>query len=432
MSKIISLTAENIKRIKAVYIKPDGNVVTLTGENEAGKSSILDAIEWALAGAKSIQKEPLRTGTKEGKVVLDLGDYIVKRVFTKKKTYLKVEAADGSEIKKPQALLDSLVGAVSFDPLYFIEQDDKTQADILFNLIGVDISDKDRIIAGLREKRTQAGREEKTLSVKASEPAEFVEPVDIDTINNELVDANKHNKQRDELKAECDRIFYHMQNLTPQGKTIAGYIDVKEKQIRQLQQEIEELQNQQKTLRKDYAVKSKELEVKKEALTEMPEIDTNSIFAKLEAATEANRKAQTFKLHQDVVEEHKAKQQEYDSFTTEIKRIEQEKAEMLEQAKWPVPGLSVTENGVMYEGVPLEQVSDGRKLCIGITIGMALNPTLRVLRLGNASLLDKTNMKMIHDLVKEKDYQIWIERVEDDDASAILIEDGMIAVRKDA
>lgn len=63
--KIISLQAENVKRLTAVSITPDGNLVQISGRNGQGKTSVLDAIWWALEGAANIQAEPIRKGADE-------------------------------------------------------------------------------------------------------------------------------------------------------------------------------------------------------------------------------------------------------------------------------------------------------------------------------------------------------------------------------
>ena len=63
MSRIISLEAENIKRLKAVKIEPAGeNLVVVSGENAQGKTSVLDSIEMALAGTRSVPDRPIREG----------------------------------------------------------------------------------------------------------------------------------------------------------------------------------------------------------------------------------------------------------------------------------------------------------------------------------------------------------------------------------
>src|ERR1039457_239640 len=131
--KIIQLTAENVKRIKVVDITPVDNLVQITGKNESGKSSVLDAIWWPLSGEKNIQDVPIRTGAESGRSRIDLGDMIVERVWRASGTTSitvrnKVGAEPGTPDKKlplagggksPQALLDSLVGRLSFDPVAF-------------------------------------------------------------------------------------------------------------------------------------------------------------------------------------------------------------------------------------------------------------------------------------------------------------------------
>ena len=110
--KIINLQAENIKRLKAVEITPQGNAVVLGGENGAGKSSVLDSIMMALGGGRTICEQPIRDGETRASIRLDLGKYVVERKFTKGKSYLTVTQADGAEIKSPQAMLDELIGSL--------------------------------------------------------------------------------------------------------------------------------------------------------------------------------------------------------------------------------------------------------------------------------------------------------------------------------
>lgn len=79
--KIVKLGAENVKRLKAVEIIPAGNTVTISGKNDQGKTSILDAIEYALGGSKAICEEPIRKGQAKARIVCDLGEIVVERKF---------------------------------------------------------------------------------------------------------------------------------------------------------------------------------------------------------------------------------------------------------------------------------------------------------------------------------------------------------------
>ena len=77
--KIIELQAENVKRLKAVEITPNGTLQVIGGKNAQGKSSVLDAIWLALGGGKAAKDTPLpiRDGEATAKVRLDLGDLVV-------------------------------------------------------------------------------------------------------------------------------------------------------------------------------------------------------------------------------------------------------------------------------------------------------------------------------------------------------------------
>ena len=157
--KIIQLESENVKRLKAVRIKPDGSLVQITGRNGAGKSSVLDSIMMALAGKDAIPDKPIREGEDKARVVVDLGDIRVTRTFTSNdKTYLTVETKEGAKYPSPQALLDKLTGSLSFDPLTFARMETKKQVETLRQLVGIDFSGLDKERAAFYEERQRVNR----------------------------------------------------------------------------------------------------------------------------------------------------------------------------------------------------------------------------------------------------------------------------------
>ena len=134
--RIIKLEAENVKRLYAVSITPTGDIVEISGANANGKTSILDAIYWALAGTAPVQAEPIRRGAERATIKLDMGELVVTRSFKRKDgndftTALKVENADGEGYKSPQSMLDSLLSALTFDPLEFSRMKPRDQYDML-------------------------------------------------------------------------------------------------------------------------------------------------------------------------------------------------------------------------------------------------------------------------------------------------------------
>lgn len=161
---IVQLTSENVKRIRAVTITPDGNIVIVGGDNGMGKTSILDSIAMALGGGKLIPAQPLRKGQKHGRVEVDLGDLIVERRFTSKGSSLTVLPKDGGEpFKSPQGVLDKLVGKLSFDPLEFVTMKPDAQLKTLKDLAGLDLSDLDEKRQQLYETRTVVNADVKSL-----------------------------------------------------------------------------------------------------------------------------------------------------------------------------------------------------------------------------------------------------------------------------
>ena len=139
--KIIKLTAENVKRLRAVEITPDGTVQVITGRNAQGKTSVLDAIWLALGGGAASREtvRPIRDGEDHASVTLDLGDLTVTRTWTGDKTSLSVKAADGAKYSSPQGVLDSLVGRLSFDPLEFTRLSGRDQVSALLDIVSLDV-----------------------------------------------------------------------------------------------------------------------------------------------------------------------------------------------------------------------------------------------------------------------------------------------------
>lgn len=419
--KIIELRAENIKRLKAVTIKPDGDVVFVTGANGAGKSSVLDCITMALKGGKSIPEKPIRNGADKGGICLDLGDYAIKRTFTESGSYLKIEGLPKG--KTPQQFLDELVGKISFDPLEFMNEKPEKQAAVFRELVGVDVSDIDEQIKLLTEERMLIGREGKNLAgaldnmaVYADAPAE---EISVKTLTDELNAAYDHNRKIELESSRLDRA---------QDEVAESKIDNQHEE-----EEIAELEEEIKRRRADLAERKKEVKAEesllKERLAEHAKKETiniSPIQEKINTVDADNSKVRANREYKKIKGEHAKKQEEYKAKTAEIAKLTDEKAERFAQAKMPVPGLSVEDNRVLYNGIPLEQISDGEKLMVSLAISMALNPELRVLRIKDGSLLDTKNLKIIQDMTKENDFQIWIEKVDESGKIGIYIEEGEI------
>jgi ABC-type histidine transport system ATPase subunit len=121
-----------------------------------------------------------------------------------------------------------------------------------------------------------------------------------------------------------------------------------------------------------------------------------------------------------------AQQAQVDALTTHLREIDERKANAIAEASMPIDGLAFDDTGVTYGGVPLKQCSAAEQLRVSIAMAMALNPTVRVIRITDGSLLDSSNMALIAEMAAERDFQVWIERVDESGRVGVLIEDGQV------
>lgn len=402
--KIVSLTASNVKRLKAVEISPDGNVQIIGGRNAQGKSSVLDAIWLALGGgtaAKATQK-PIRDGEEKASVTLDLGDFKVTRTWTQAGTQLKVENADGAKYSSPQGILDALVGKLAFDPLAFTRLSAKDQVKELLALVDLPI-DLDQIASDRKQafdERTEVGRQGKAfgdITVDDSLPSVEVQASDL---IQQIREAERADQEAKEAQSNANS-----------ARAAAS----------QIREQIKELQARLGSL--DELVVAEE-----NRLAGLPEPkDVQALEIELErveeqnAAIRANNTAKVRKAEQDAL---RAK---YEELTAKIAGLDKSKTDALAAAEFPIDGLSFDEDGVTYNGVPFSQASSAEQIRVSLAIAMALNPKLKVLRIADGSLLDADTLALIKEAVTANDYQLWIERVGNADEGAVIIEDGEVA-----
>ena len=208
------MKANNFKRLVAVDITPDGDLVLLSGKNDAGKSSVLDAIWAALGGKGACPDKPIREGAEKGEVRLELDNgLVVERTFTANDSYLRVTADNGRQrFTKPQDMLDALIGKIAFDPLAFARKKPKEQVAELLNVVdvGVDLETHERERQALYDARADANREVKRLDGALAgqkrhddAPAELVAAADVAA---ELAAAEKSNAEQERALARIEEI----------------------------------------------------------------------------------------------------------------------------------------------------------------------------------------------------------------------------------
>ena len=400
--KIIELQAENVKRLKAVQIEPDGSLQVIGGRNAQGKSSVLDAIWLALGGGKASKDTPLpiRDGEDKARVRLDMGDLVVTRTWTQKGTSLKVENGDGATFKSPQSMLDTLVGQLSFDPLAFTRLSPKEQREALLDLVDLDV-DLDALDAQAKEiyaHRTEIGRQGKAIG-----------DVEVD----DTLPPREESAQAliQAIQASQDRNHYRQTTAHQISEAIADRD--------RMQAEIDRLT-------RALSVRRGEIETLTRTLEQTPVTDLGPLQERLASIEDVNAKIRANNQARERLAEKERLREAYDVLTQRLTELDGQKAAALAAARFPVEGLSFDSSGVLYQGVPLSQASSAEQIRVSLAMGMALNPKLRVLMIKDGSLLDADSMAAIRDQVAEHDYQLLIERVGNADEGAVIIEDGQV------
>lgn len=414
--KIVKLKAENIKKLVAVEITPEGNVVKISGKNGAGKTSVLDSIFWALAGTENIQSQPLRQGTTKGKVTLDLGDMIVNRTFTENGSSLVVENKDGLRFKSPQTMLDTLLGRLSFDPLQFMRMEPREQFETLRELTGLDLSKLDRKREAAYQKRTEINRDIKSLKARM-DAIELIpdyprEEVSIAKLTEELREA--------QTAANDNRVAREGLQRT------VGLYETEKAHIVELTERVSEIQAQIDNATKTLCRLEAEIADGRKQCESLIDPDLNSLAKKISEAETTNRLARQYKEKLKLRQEYDLLNIESSELTKRIEECEFDKENAIRNAKMPLEGLSFSDGSVLYNGLPIEQISSAEQLKISMAMAMAMNPKLRVIRITDGSLLDSESMKTIESMSKEKDYQVWIEIVDESGRVGIVIDEGQV------
>lgn len=396
----------NVMGIRAVTLKTEGDgVVIVTGANAQGKSSLLMAIVMALGGKRAMVEEALRRGEKKGEIVVEVGQYRIRRTLTKKGSYLTI-TVDGEEINAPQVLLDRLCGEF-FEPMSWLAQPPKKQVELLQKISGLDFTALDQEHAAVYQERRDVNRDVKRLKAKAA-----AMPVSGQT---ERVDTEK-------LAAELDRVNEtNLENNARrfEAKVAADTLASAQERHARLKQQLVEAEREMKQAYESDAVA-------KAALIGLEDADESAIIQQIRDAGEINRQVDANEQAAAALEEAEDAANKSLSLTQRLADIEEEKADKLAKSNLPVAGLSFTEDGVTYQGLPFSQASQAQRIKIACALAFADGKPLRVIFVRDASLLDRESLAMMETIAAHYGAQIFMEIVDSKDPAAIRIEDGLV------
>lgn len=442
--KIIRLTAENVKRLKVVDITASSGLNQVTGKNGSGKTSVLDSIWWALGGKDGIQSVPIRKGTDKAKIRLDLGELIVERRFSESGTTISVKTSEGAAYPSPQAMLDAMLGELSFDPLAFSRMSAKEQVAELRRIAKVDL-DLDEIEALNKTdfaSRTEINRQAKAkrahadgiqvptgLPTERIDESELLNRMQAAAESNAAIETQKARREqarRDiaDRKAESERLrdesIRHLERTRERVSELQMQLADFERKAKEQAQILENTANEameSATLLEDKLMKAEPLPIV---------VDVSDIRVALDNAKTINAGIAARERRDQISAEAAELETLGKSISDRMADRERSKIEALSAAQMPLEGLALTAAGVAYNGLPFDQASDAEQLRVSCSIAMAANSKLRVVRIKDGSLLDEDGIRLISELAAEKDYQVWVERVESSGKVGIVMVDGEV------
>lgn len=406
--KINSLELENVKRIKAVQLEPAANGLTIIGgKNGQGKTSVLDAIAWALGGDCRRPSQAQRQGSAVPptlKVTLSNG-LVVERGG--KNGTLKVIDPTGK--KSGQQLLNTFISEFALDIPKFIQATPKEKAEILLRIIGVgdqlvklDFEEKQkyderRAVGHIADQKKKYAKE---MMSYPDAPTEYISAAELIKQQQSILARNGENQRlRDNAQALAQSYNFKFQQFTQLKAQLDG-----------LSAELEKLQS--------------DLETANMSAKDLHDESTAEIEANLKNIEATNNKVRSNIAKKQAEEEAEKQKEVYDQLTAELETIRNARIELLKNANLPLPELSVEDNEITYKGQKWDNMSASEQLKVAAAIVQRLNPECGFVLMDKLEQMDMDTLNEFGEWLKEHDLQVIATRVSTGGECSILIEDG--------
>jgi DNA repair exonuclease SbcCD ATPase subunit len=412
---IIRLSLTNCGIIEAAAICPDtGKPTLLVGDNGAGKSTVLNAIESVLFGRKLA--EPITHGQDKAEIKLDLAEagetkplYRIEQVVKKTPTGpvygLKVYDADKKQVPSPRDFINSLIASgAALDPTEIMqarpgerpETFAKRQAETLMERLGLSAqaATLDAQIADKAETRKIAKNAAEALQsrLEALEvpPGTPDDPVDVAELGTKIATYKQLEAERGKLEEKVTNCASSLKRATEALAAAQKAWDAARDAEANATRMLESFNEMNP----------------KEGLASAIE-EAQSKLSSANATNAAVTKKRDRKALSVQLAEAEGKTSR---LTTELDKLREERLNLVRAAKLPVEGLELTESALLFNGAPLAQESTGNQLRVCSLLAMAEQPECRVLFLREGSLMNSANRAIIYEVAAERGYSVWEER----------------------
>lgn len=414
---ITALEAENVKRIKAVALTPAPTGLTLVGgNNNQGKTSVLDALAWALGGEKFRPNAAQRDGAVAPahlRVTLSNGV-----VVERKGKNSSLTVTDPTGRRSGQQLLNAFVEPLALDLPRFMEASDKEKADILLRIIGIgnELHLRDMEIKSIYDKRTFTGQLAQQKKHFADElisyPDAPEQPLSVSDLIRRQQDILARNGENQRLRQQAQELARQEQQCLDELKRTRERIAELEKLREELDTKHTKLFNQRKNAEK--------------TVDQLQDESTAELEASIQSIEETNRKVRA-NLEKSRAEDEAAKYaSDYDKLTDALEQKRKERLALLNGADLPLPELSVEDGALTYKGKRWRDMSGSDQLRVAAAIVRRLNPDCGFVLLDKLEQMDMTTLEEFGHWLEAEGLQAIATRVSTGSECQIIIEDGMV------
>lgn len=408
--KINKLEIENVKRVKAVTIEPTSNGLTiLGGNNNQGKTSVLDAIAWALGGNKYKPSKPARDGSMNPPTLrLKLSNGLI---VERKGKNSDLKVTDPSGQKAGQQLLDSFVEELALNLPKFIESSAKDKANTLLQIIGV--GDK---LWELDRKEERLYNERRTIGQIADQKKKYAaEQPQYPEAPNELVSIADLIHEQQEILARNGENAKKRQNR----ENIVNSLHLSEARLKQLKEQLAQEEATHESLMSDYIAANKSIE-------DLVDESTDEIESSIANIEEINRKVRANLDKEKAEEDAKEYEKQYNNLSAEIDKVRDERKSLLDNADLPLPGLSVEDGELVFEGQKWDNMSGSQQLRVATAIVRKLKPECGFVLLDKLEQMDIPTLTEFGKWLESEGLQAIATRVSSGEECQIIIEDGYV------
>lgn len=411
MVKINRLEIENVKRVQAVQIEPSlSGLTVIGGKNGQGKTSVLDAILWAIGGNKFRPSRPKREDSSaDPRIWIEMDNGLV---ITREGKNASLKVIDAYGRKAGQTLLDELIGQLALNLPAFMHGSAKDKAETLLQVIGVgdQLAILDREADRLYNERHLLGQT-LTRKKKHAEDLPFEQGVPEREVSaSELIQQQQailaRNGENHRIRARREELAVTVRRIDAELQSLRDRLHEAEKRLSAAQDE--------------FAIASK-------SAAELADESTAELEASLRQIDDTNRRVRINTEKRRAEAEASDLEAQVEELTTQLETVRDNRKRLLDSANLPLPDLSVENGELTYRGQQWDCMSGSDQLRVAVAIVRKLRPECHFVLLDKTEQMDLDTLREFGAWLESEGLQVIATRVGTGGECSIIIEDGLVA-----